>query len=139
MKQELKPILEAKNIKMYFSPKGKTKKNKKESYKNYVKANDDISLAVYPGETLSVVGESGCGKSTFGRAITKLYNPTDGQIIFDGKDITKMGGAELRDLRTEMQFIFQDPYSSLTPTMTVSSLIGEAMMEHGRKKFNKKK
>ena len=97
----------------------------------YVKANDGINLTIHDGETVGLVGESGCGKSTFGRTILKLYNPTEGQVIFDGVDITDYSETEMRSLRTEMQIIFQDPYSSLNPRQTVGQIIGEALLEHG--------
>ena len=96
-----------------------------------VKANDGVSLKVHAGETVGIVGESGCGKSTFGRALLKLYQPTHGRVIFDGKDITYYSTRKMTPLRTEMQIIFQDPYSSLDPRMTVGQIIGEALVEHG--------
>ena len=97
----------------------------------YVKANDGINLTIDEGETVGLVGESGCGKSTFGRTILKLYNPTSGEVFFDGVDITNLSETEMRPLRTEMQIIFQDPYSSLNPRQTVGQIIGEALLEHG--------
>lgn len=97
----------------------------------YVKANDGINLTIFDGETVGLVGESGCGKSTFGRSILKLYTPTAGKVFFDGVDITDYSETEMRPLRTEMQIIFQDPYSSLNPRQTVGQIIGEALLEHG--------
>ncbi len=115
------PQLEIKNLKMYFPIKrglfGKAK--------DFVKAVDDVSFNVYPGETIGLVGESGCGKTTLGRAILRLIEPTAGSIVFEGKDITHIHKEELRKLRKDIQIIFQDPYSSLNPRMT----IGEAIIE----------
>ncbi|HEV8281277.1 MAG TPA: oligopeptide/dipeptide ABC transporter ATP-binding protein [Candidatus Limnocylindrales bacterium] len=96
-----------------------------------VRAVDGVSFAVRRGETLGLVGESGCGKSTTGRAIIRLYRPTEGRIIFDGSDITSMSGKPLRSIRRRMQMIFQDPYSSLNPRMNVATIITEPMEIHG--------
>lgn len=99
--------------------------------KLYVKANDGIDVTIYEGETVGLVGESGCGKSTFGRTILKLYEPTEGEIFFNGENITNYSSSKMLPLRQEMQIIFQDPYSSLNPRMTVGEIIGEALLEHG--------
>ena len=99
--------------------------------KLYVKANDGINLTIYEGETVGLVGESGCGKSTFGRSILKLYEPTAGEIFFEGVNITDYSETKMVPLRQEMQIIFQDPYSSLNPRQTVGQIIGEALIEHG--------
>lgn len=124
-KQE--PVLEVKNLKTYFPiSKGMFGKSKE-----YVKAVDDVSFEVYPGETLGLVGESGCGKTTLGRTILKLVEPTSGRIIFEGNDLTDMGTKEMRDFRKEMQIIFQDPYSSLNPRITIGEAIMEPMRVHG--------
>ncbi|UTC63300.1 ATP-binding cassette domain-containing protein [Treponema sp. OMZ 788] len=99
-------------------------------------ANDGIDLVIYEGETVGLVGESGCGKSTLGRTILKLYKPTAGEIFFEGENITNYTVTQMMPLRKKMQIIFQDPYSSLNPKMTVGQIIGEALLEHGM--FKKK-
>lgn len=120
-------ILEVRDIKKYFPIKGgflqKTIAN--------VKAVDGVSFDVLRGETIGLVGESGCGKSTLGRTIVRLYEPTEGEIIFNGQDISGFKGQDLKHLRKQMQLIFQDPYSSLNPRMNVSTIVGEAMLAHG--------
>jgi len=95
-----------------------------------VKAVDGVSFEIYPNETFGLVGESGCGKSTLGRVLLRLIEPTEGEIYFMGKDLRALKGEELRRMRKEMQIIFQDPYSSLNPRMTVGSIIGEAFTIH---------
>ncbi len=112
-------ILEVKHLTKYFdTPKGK------------LHAVDDVSFSINRGETLGIVGESGCGKSTTGRTILKLIEPTSGQIIFNGTDITKYSERRMRRLRTDMQIIFQDPFSSLDPRQNVMQLISEPIREH---------
>jgi oligopeptide transport system ATP-binding protein len=96
-----------------------------------IKAVDDVTLDIRRGETLGLVGESGCGKSTVGRAILRLNAPTDGKIIFDGEEITHRSEGQLRPLRRRMQIIFQDPFSSLNPRHSVGRIVGEPMRTHG--------
>ncbi|MSQ12088.1 MAG: ATP-binding cassette domain-containing protein [Dehalococcoidia bacterium] len=95
-----------------------------------VKAVDDVSFVIRKGETLGLVGESGCGKTTTGRCILQLYKPTAGAVLFDGRDLCKMNAREIRTMRRRMQVIFQDPYSSLNPRMTCGSIVGEPLIVH---------
>ena len=121
-------LLEVRNLKMHF-PVGSGFLSRKPV--GYVKAVDDVSFTVKRGETLGLVGESGCGKTTTGRCILQLYKPTAGQVIFDGQDLTKLDSKGMRAKRREMQVIFQDPYSSLNPRMTAGNIIGEPLIVHG--------
>ena len=120
------PILKIKNLKTYFP----LKKNFFGKVIEDVKAVDDVTFDVYPGETLGLVGESGCGKTTLGRTVLRLVDPTDGEVIFKGKALHDMGNEELREVRKDIQIIFQDPYSSLNPRITVGEAIMEPMKVH---------
>ncbi len=119
-------ILEVRHLKKYFTLK-KTLLGKPLSS---LKAVDDVSIKIKPGETLGIVGESGCGKTTMGRTVLKLHQPTDGQIFFEGVDIAKYTPKQMRALRTKMQIVFQDPYSSLPPRSTVGGILSEAVNVH---------
>ena len=122
-------LVEAKNIRKWF-PIKKWFFEKQA----YVKAVDDVTLNLYRGETLGIVGESGCGKSTMARTLLRLIEPTDGEIIYDGMDLRALKGKELRKLRSRMQIVFQDPYSSLNPRMKIGEIISEPMIISGMKK-----
>jgi len=124
---QILPLLSVKHLKMHFP----VRSGFLSRISAWVKAVDDISFDIYPGETLGLVGESGCGKTTAGRALLRLIEPTAGNIFFEGNDILKMGATELRSMRRWMQIIFQDPYSSLNPRMTVGNIVGEALKVHG--------
>ena len=114
-------ILEVSHLKKYFPVAGR----------QFLKAVDDVSFSIYKDETFGLVGESGCGKSTIGRTLVKLYEPTSGKIPFEGKDITGLSAAERREYARAVQMIFQDPDASLDPRMTVGDIIGEGVDIHG--------
>lgn len=126
---QTKPLLEVRNLKKYFPVK--TKGLFKQQVVEYKKAVDDVSFNVYPGETLGLVGESGCGKTTLGRMLLNLIPATEGEVIFNGVNIHNLKPKELRNLRKDMQIIFQDPYSSLNPRLTVGAAIMEPMKVFG--------
>ncbi|WP_349947963.1 oligopeptide/dipeptide ABC transporter ATP-binding protein [Lacrimispora sp. BS-2] len=122
MSAEKKPLLEVKHIKKYFQV-GKNQ---------ILKAVDDVSLDIYKGETLGLVGESGCGKSTFGRTVIQLYEPTEGRIIYDGQEMSgSLSAVERHGFTRKMQMIFQDPYASLNPRMKVIDIVAEGIDAHG--------
>ena len=130
VQEELKPnpeyILEVKNLKKYF-PLNRNFFGKPQTY---LRAVDNVSFGVKKGQTIGVVGESGCGKTTLGRTILKLYDSDGGKIWFDGKDLTEIKRNKMNNLRVDIQLVFQDPYSSLPPRMTVGSIISEAVKVH---------
>ena len=123
------PILEIIDLKKHFA----TTSGPFSKSRGAVKAVDGVSLTVMPGETVGLVGESGCGKTTVGRTVMKLYQPTSGQIFFDGEEITQTKGRAMKPVRSKMQMIFQDPYSSLNPRHTVSQIVGSSFEIHGIK------
>src|SRR5450756_1113132 len=129
-------LLEVNNLRMYFPiTQGIILQRKVGN----VRAVDDVSFFIRRGETLGLVGESGCGKSTTGRAILQLYRPTAGTVRLGDKDLTKIKGEELRRMRRKMQMIFQDPYASLNPRMTIGDIIGEPLDVHNIAKGKEKK
>lgn len=125
-KQSDKPLIEIKQLKKYYP----IKKGIISRTVGHVKAVDGLNFAIYPGETLALVGESGCGKSSTGRTIVKLEEPTDGQIFFHGNDLSTFKGSDLRKIRLNLQIIFQDPYSSLNPRKRVGDLLAEPLLAH---------
>ncbi len=122
-------LIEVQNLVKYFPVHGGVLQR----VQGWVKAVDDVSFAIRRGETLGLVGESGCGKTTIGRSILRLIEPTRGRVRFEGQDVTAMGANELKAKRREMQIIFQDPYSSLDPRAQIGDIIGEALYVHGVK------
>lgn len=124
VKQDKDSLLEVKNLKTYYPIKGGFLRHTV----GHVKAVDNVTFSIKNGETLGLVGESGCGKSTTGRTILRLLNATDGQILFNGQDITKLKGRSLREIRKDIQMVFQDPYASLNPMQMVGSVVSEPIM-----------
>ena len=121
------PLVEARNLSKVF-PLGESVFGG--GAKGAVRAVDDVSLAIHAGETLGLVGESGSGKSTLGRLLLRLIEPTSGSVLFDGRDVLAASGSELRRLRRDMQIIFQDPFASLDPRMTVETIVAEPLIVH---------
>ena len=120
-------LLEVQNLKVHFP----VKRGMFGGARQFVQAVDDVSFSIAPGETLGLVGESGCGKTTLGRAIVRLVEPTAGRVLFEGEDVAAMSGGVLRARRRKFQMVFQDPFSSLNPRLTVEDIIGEALDIHG--------
>ena len=131
-----KQLLQVQNLKKYFPISSGVLFNRQ---KRYVKAVDDVSFEVYDGETLGLVGETGCGKTTVARTLLQLYRPTSGQILFDGINLTELPENEMRKIRSRMQMIFQDPYASLNPRMTVGSIISAPLDVHTQMSRNEKR
>ena len=131
-----KQLLQVQNLKKYFPISSGVLLNRQ---KRYVKAVDDVSFEVYDGETLGLVGETGCGKTTVARTLLQLYRPTSGQILFDGINLTELPENEMRKIRSRMQMIFQDPYASLNPRMTVGSIISAPLDVHTQMSRNEKR
>jgi len=123
----VEPVLEVRDLKKHFP----IKKGLLRKTVGHVYAVDGVSFTVYPGETLGLVGESGCGKTTVGRTLLRLVEPTSGEILLDGRDVTKLPKSEFRPYRREMQIIFQDPFSSLDPRMSAGAIVGEPLKVHG--------
>nr|HID12873.1 dipeptide ABC transporter ATP-binding protein [Anaerolineae bacterium] len=128
MAAEREPLVQVRHLKKYFPI---TRGTIIQRHIGDIKAVDDVSFEIYKGETLGLVGETGCGKTTVGRTMLRLYEPTDGQIIFEGVDLAALRREEMRRIRRRMQMIFQDPYASLNPRMTVGSIIAEPLEVHG--------
>jgi peptide/nickel transport system ATP-binding protein len=122
------PLVEVEHLKVWFPIKSGLVLDR---HIGDIRAVDDISLTINRGETVGLVGESGCGKSTVGRTILRLYKPTEGKILFDGRDISKLNEQEMRPLRRRMQMVFQDPFASLNPRHSVGRIVGEPLRTHG--------
>lgn len=121
------PLVELRNLKKYFPVRSGVFSR----VSAWVKAVDEVSFTIQPRETFGLVGESGCGKTTVGRTLLRLIEPTGGEVFFQGRDLCQFSAAQVRQARQQMQMIFQDPYSSLNPRMTVGAIIGEALKVHG--------
>jgi oligopeptide/dipeptide ABC transporter ATP-binding protein len=121
------PVLQVDGLKKYFP----VRRGLLRRTTGYVYAVDDVSFTIGPGETLGLVGESGCGKTTVGRAVLRLVEPTAGTVLLEGRDITRLGKAELRPFRQQMQIVFQDPFSSLNPRKRAGDIVGEPLKLHG--------
>jgi peptide/nickel transport system ATP-binding protein len=122
------PLLEARDLRVWFPIKSGIVLDR---HVGDVKAVDGVDLTIWRGETLGLVGESGCGKSTVGRTLLRLYKPTSGQIVFDERDITKLSDRQMQPLRRRMQMVFQDPYASLNPRHSIGKIVGEPLRVHG--------
>ena len=122
VKTQKKELVEVRNLVKHFPV---------ENSDDVVRAVDDVSFNIFAGETLGLVGESGCGKSTVGRCLLRLIEPTSGEVVFENKDVTKLNKKELRELRRDMQIIFQDPYASLNPRLNILSIVSEPLKIHG--------
>src|SRR5512136_629774 len=124
--KEKRTLIEVKDLVKYFPVRG----GLLQRVVAWVQAVDDISFSIREGETVGLVGESGCGKTTVGRTMLRLIEPTSGSVIFDGVDVAKLKGRELKEMRVNMQIIFQDPYASLDPRMPIGESIGEGLKIH---------
>ena len=128
MNAAAQPLVETRDLRVWFPIKSGIVLDR---HVGDVKAVDGVDLEVWRGETLGLVGESGCGKSTVGRTLLRLYEPTSGQVIFDGRDVSRLSEGHLRPLRRRMQMIFQDPYASLNPRHSIGKIVGEPLRVHG--------